>query len=121
MDQSDDPRELERKIDQAARIASGVSDPTTVERLGAWIEELRQKLRQRWEARRIKQEITQRARQSGKSTGVPPAAIWSFGFRRSPRSVGAIRSEALVLHARTSQCADQVATAPCPSASYLVT
>jgi hypothetical protein len=38
MDQSDDPRELERKIEQAARIASRVNDPTTVERLRAWID-----------------------------------------------------------------------------------
>jgi len=35
MGQSDDPRELERKIEQAARIASRVSDQTTVERLRA--------------------------------------------------------------------------------------
>jgi hypothetical protein len=33
MDQSDDPQELERKIEQAARIASRVTDQTTVERL----------------------------------------------------------------------------------------
>ena len=38
MDQSDAPRELERKIEQAARIASRVSDQTTVERLRAWID-----------------------------------------------------------------------------------
>ena len=62
MYQSEDPRELERKIDQATRIASGISDQMTVERLTAWIEELRQRLRQRREARRIKQEITQRAK-----------------------------------------------------------
>ena len=42
MDQSEDPRELERKIQQAARIASHVNDPTTVERLRAWIEDLKQ-------------------------------------------------------------------------------
>ena len=54
MDQSEDPRELERKIDQATRIASRINDQTTVERLTAWIEDLRQKLRQRLEARRTK-------------------------------------------------------------------
>jgi methylthioribose-1-phosphate isomerase len=71
MDQSDDPRELERKINQAARIVSGVSDPTTVERLRAWIEELRQRLRQRREARRIKQVITQRAKAIWEEHGRP--------------------------------------------------
>jgi hypothetical protein len=112
MDQSDDPRELERKINQAARITSGVSDPTTVERLGAWIEELRQRLRQRKEARRIKQEITQRCKgnlgRAPASRRPRPGVLASGGVRVR----GVIRSEALVLHARTSQSADQVATAP---------
>ena len=41
MDQSeDDPRELERKIDQARRIASTITDQTTVERLKEWVEQL---------------------------------------------------------------------------------
>jgi hypothetical protein len=40
MDQSEDPRELERKIYHASRIASRINDQTTVERLRAWIEEL---------------------------------------------------------------------------------
>ena len=43
MDQSDDPGELERKIEQASRIASRVTDPTTVERLRAWVNDLRQR------------------------------------------------------------------------------
>jgi hypothetical protein len=45
--ESDDPRELERKIEQASRIASRLTDQTTVERLWAWIEGLKQNLRQR--------------------------------------------------------------------------
>jgi len=61
MDQSDDPRELERKIEQATRIASRVADHMTIERLRAWIEDLKQRLRQRREARRMKHEITTRA------------------------------------------------------------
>ena len=71
MDQSDDPRELERKIDQAARVASRINDPTTVERLRAWIEDLKQGLRQRRQARRIKQEITERAQQIWEQNGRP--------------------------------------------------
>ena len=47
MDQSEDPRELERKIDQATRIASRINDQTTVERLRAWIQDLTQRLQQR--------------------------------------------------------------------------
>jgi hypothetical protein len=61
MDQGDDPRELERKIEQAARIASRVIDKTTVERLRAWIQELMQRRQQRSEARRTKHQITARA------------------------------------------------------------
>jgi len=48
MDQSEDPRELELKIERASRIASRVTDQTTIELLGAWVKELRQKLRQYW-------------------------------------------------------------------------
>jgi len=76
MDQSDDPLKLERKIEQAARIASGVSDQTTVDRLRAWIEDLKQRLRQRREAKRIKHEITLRAR-----------AIWEENGRPSGRDL----------------------------------
>jgi hypothetical protein len=71
MYQSEDPRELERKIDQATRIASGISDQMTVERLTAWIEELRQRLRQRLEARRTKQAISARAREIWEQNGCP--------------------------------------------------
>lgn len=70
MDQSD-PRELQRQIELATRIASSVTDQTTVERLRAWIEDLKQKLRQRLEARRIKHEITARARDIWEQNGRP--------------------------------------------------
>jgi hypothetical protein len=78
MDQGEDPRELERKIEQAARIASRVNDPTTVERLSAWIEDLKQKLRQRREARRIKQETTVRAREIWEENGHPAGRDLEF-------------------------------------------
>ena len=71
MDQSDDPQELERKIDQATRIASRVTDQTTVERLRAWIEELKYRLRQRLQARRTKQAISARAREIWEQNGRP--------------------------------------------------
>jgi hypothetical protein len=71
MDQSEDPRELERRIDLASRIASRINDQTTVERLRAWIEELRQRLRQRLEARRTQQAISARAKEIWEQTGCP--------------------------------------------------
>ena len=70
-DQGDDPQELERKIDQATRIASRVNDQTTVERLWAWIEDMKQKLRRRVEARRTKQAISARAREIWEQNGCP--------------------------------------------------
>jgi hypothetical protein len=45
MDQNEDPRELELKIEQVERIAARISDPTTYERLKAWADELRVRLR----------------------------------------------------------------------------
>ena len=78
MDQSEDPGELERKIEQAARIASHVNDPTTVERLMAWIEDLKQRLRQRRAARRTKQEITIRAHEIWEQNGRPSGRDLEF-------------------------------------------
>jgi hypothetical protein len=78
MDQSDDPHELERKIEQAARIASRVTDQTTVERLRAWIDDLKQKLRQRREARRVKEETTLRAREIWEQSGRPSGRDLEF-------------------------------------------
>jgi Protein of unknown function (DUF2934) len=71
MDQNEDPGDLERKIQQATRIASHVNDQTTVERLRAWIEDMKQNLRQRREARRTKQAISARAREIWEQNGCP--------------------------------------------------
>jgi hypothetical protein len=86
MDETDDVLELERKIAQASRISLRIADPTTYERLKAWVEELRQRLRQRRAARRMREEITARAARFGNRMGGHQAATWSFGFRPSPRS-----------------------------------
>ena len=71
MDQNEDPEDLERKIEQASRIASRIDDQTTVERLGAWIQDLKQRLLQRREARRTKQRISTRAREIWEQNGRP--------------------------------------------------
>jgi hypothetical protein len=91
MSESEDPQDLERKIEQATRIASRVTDQTTVERLRAFAEDLRRKLRELVEIRRTKQEIRTRARELWEQKDAPQAVIWSFGFRPSLRS--AIASE----------------------------
>ena len=71
MDQNEDPRELELKIERANRIASRVTDQTTIELLGAWVKELRQKLRQLLDARRTKHEIKARAHELWEQNGCP--------------------------------------------------
>jgi glutamate-1-semialdehyde aminotransferase len=87
MDQSEDPRELERRIDLASRIASRINDQTTVERLRAWIEELRQRLRQRLEARRTQQAI------SAQSALVRVAAKRSHAFSKAARAASEVSAE----------------------------
>jgi hypothetical protein len=77
MDREDDPRELERKIAQASRIASSVSDQTTVGRLLTW-EDLRRKLQQHREARRTKEEIRTRARELWEQSGRPEGRDLEF-------------------------------------------
>ena len=79
MDQSeDDPRELERKIDQARRIASTITDQTTLERLKAWVEQLKQSLRQRLAARQTKEDIKARARELWEQNGRPAGRDLEF-------------------------------------------
>jgi hypothetical protein len=71
MDDIEDPGDLERKIDQASRIVSRVNDPTTYQRLTAWIDELRQRLRDRLAARRSKEKIRMRAHELWEQHGRP--------------------------------------------------
>jgi seryl-tRNA(Sec) selenium transferase len=71
MDQMEERRELERKIEQASRIASRINDPTTYQRLKNFIEELRQRLRQRLAAKRTVEEIRARARELWELEGRP--------------------------------------------------
>ena len=75
---SEDPREIELKIERANRIASRVTDQTTIELLGAWVEELRQKLRQLSDARRTKHEIKARARELWEQNGCPSGLDLEF-------------------------------------------
>jgi Protein of unknown function (DUF2934) len=78
MDQTEDPRELERKIEQARRIASTITDQTTLERLRAWVEELKRSLRQRLAARRANEEIKARARELWEQNGRPAGRDLDF-------------------------------------------
>jgi polyhydroxyalkanoate synthesis regulator phasin len=71
MDQSDDPKELERKIEQAVRIASSVTDQTTVQRLTAFVDDLKHQLMQIIDGRRNKHEIRSRAREIWEQNGRP--------------------------------------------------
>jgi hypothetical protein len=64
IDQIEEHRELEHKIERATWIASRIKDPA-VQRIRARIEDLKQKLRQRLEARRIKGDHNTRTRDRG--------------------------------------------------------
>ena len=64
-------RLLERKIAQASRISSRITDQTTYERLRAWVEELGQRLGQRLAARRTWEEIRARAYELWEQNGRP--------------------------------------------------
>jgi hypothetical protein len=61
MDQNEDPHKLELEIERANRLAASVTDHTTYERLKAFIEELRQRLKRRRAARRAREETRTRA------------------------------------------------------------
>jgi len=74
----DDSQELERKINQASRIASTITDQTTLERLGAWVEGLKPKLRQLLNPRRTKQEIGERAKELWEQNSCPAGRDLEF-------------------------------------------
>jgi hypothetical protein len=78
MGQSEDPRQIERQIEQANRIASKVNDPTTVERLTAWVQDLRQRLSRIMDSRRTKQQIRARAHQLWGQNGRPAGCDLEF-------------------------------------------
>lgn len=71
MDQ--DLEKLQREIERARRLATSVADRTTSQRLWAFVDELKQKLTRRMEARRAKEQIRVRAHdlwvQHGHPTG----------------------------------------------------
>lgn len=71
MDESEGPRDLERKIEQASRIASRVNDPTTYQRLTTWVEELKQRLQKRFDVRRSNERMRLRAHELWEQHGRP--------------------------------------------------
>ena len=81
MDEIEDPGDLERKIDQASRIVSRVNDPTTYQRLTLWIDELRQRLRDRLAARRSREKIRMRAHELWEQHGRPAGRDEEFWLR----------------------------------------
>jgi Protein of unknown function (DUF2934) len=61
MDRDDDSHKLEIEIERASRLAAGVTDQTTYERLKGFVEELRQSLKRRLALRRAREAIKARA------------------------------------------------------------
>jgi hypothetical protein len=78
MDHVEDPRKLQEEIERANRLASGVNDQTTYQRLKEFVEELKQRLQQRLVARRSKEEIRARARELWEQHGRPAGRDLEF-------------------------------------------
>lgn len=81
MDQSDDPRKLELEIERAKRLAQGVADRTTSQRLWDFVEELKQRLERRRAAKRSREEIRQRAQAIWEQNGRPNGRDEEFWFQ----------------------------------------
>ena len=69
--QDDDSQKLEREIERAKRLAAGVADRTTSQRLWDFVEELKQRLQQRRSAWRSREETRARARELWEQHGRP--------------------------------------------------
>ena len=83
MDQIEDPHELEREIERAGRLASGITDQTTYQWLKQFAEEVRQRLHHLLAARRANDMVRARARELWELEGRPPAGTLTFGCRRN--------------------------------------
>ena len=86
-----DPCELERKIEQASRLANRVTDRTTVQRLRQFVEDLRARLRQHLAARRTKEEIRARARELWEQNGRPEGRDLEFWLQAETEITGCNR------------------------------
>ena len=78
MDREEDPRELERRIAQASRLAFRITDDTTLGRLQGLVEELRGKLKSLRSRRRSQDEIRARARILWEQNGQPEGRDLEF-------------------------------------------
>jgi hypothetical protein len=83
MDEIEDPGDLERKIDQASRIASRVNDPTTYQRLAAWVDELRRSCKRALLPGALGKESEYAPTSYGSSTVVQLGGMRSSGSRRN--------------------------------------
>jgi len=88
MDESEDAKELKRKIAQASRIAFGVTDQTTRGSLLAWIDELKSRLNGQRQERRIKAEITERAKVLWENAGRPDGRDLEFWLKAEEETRG---------------------------------
>lgn len=88
MDESEDAKELKRKIAQASRIAFGVTDQTTRGSLLAWIDELKSRLNGQRQERRIKAEITERAKVLWENAGRPDGRDLEFWLKAEAETRG---------------------------------
>ena len=78
MDLIENPHQLEREIERANRLAAGVTDQTTYQRLRQFVEELRQQLQHRLAARRAKEMIRARAKELWELSGRPEGRDLEF-------------------------------------------
>ncbi|MGY4400795.1 DUF2934 domain-containing protein [Bradyrhizobium sp. USDA 3315] len=73
-----DRQALERQLERANRLASGISDQTTYQRLKAFVDELTEGLRRLIAARRSKQEVRARAHELWVQHGRPSGRDLEF-------------------------------------------
>ncbi len=78
MDQMEDPHELEREIERASRLASGITDRTIYQWLKQFVEELRQRLHRLLTVRRAKEVVRDRARELWEISGRPAGRDLEF-------------------------------------------
>jgi len=99
MDQIEDPHELEREIERASRLASGITDQTTYQWLKQFAEELRQRLHHLLAARRANDMVRARARELWELEGRPAGRDLDFWLQAERELVTPTHSDVGHTHA----------------------
>ncbi len=99
MDQTEDPRELELKIEQAERLPPGSANLQRMSGLKPGLTNSGEDYDGAWMPDALSKRSEPGLTNCGNRTGAPRGVTWSFGFKQSLKSLSANSANELGFHA----------------------